>query len=84
LIISKDKRQPSLTGDSSHNEPNDSKRAPAYNSHKKNSVGQLDIYYDAVIACIRDADSILIFGPDESKDELKEYRERNNLSERII
>ena len=30
-------------------------------------TNQLNKYYDAVIACIRDADSILIFGPARQK-----------------
>jgi hypothetical protein len=32
--------------------------------------GHLDKYYDEVIACLRDADSILILGPGEAKIEL--------------
>ena len=44
----------------------------------------MSIYYDAVIACIRDAESILIFGPGEAKDELKERLEENNLGGRVV
>ena len=36
------------------------------------------------MAYIRDAESILIFGPGEAKDELKERLERNNLSDRVV
>jgi hypothetical protein len=37
-----------------------------------------------VIASIRDAESILIFGPGEAKDELKAHLERKNLGGRIV
>ena len=42
------------------------------------------MYYDAVIACIRKAESILIFGPGEAKGELQKRLESNNLGERIV
>jgi hypothetical protein len=34
-------------------------------------TGHLNQYYDEVIACIRDAGSVLIFGPGEAKQELE-------------
>jgi len=39
----------------------------------------LDTYYNEVVSCIRDAESILIFGPGESKGELKKHLEREGL-----
>ena len=45
--------------------------APADDSHEREFTGHLHRYYDAVIAAIRDAESILIFGPGEAKVELK-------------
>jgi stalled ribosome rescue protein Dom34 len=44
----------------------------------------LSKYYGEVIACLRDADSILIFGPGEAKDELQKHLEGQALSERIV
>jgi stalled ribosome rescue protein Dom34 len=44
----------------------------------------LSKYYDGVISNIRDAESILILGPGEAKEELKERLERNNLGGRIV
>jgi stalled ribosome rescue protein Dom34 len=44
----------------------------------------LSKYYGEVIACLRDADSILIFGPGEAKDELQKQLEGQALSERIV
>jgi hypothetical protein len=47
-------------------------------------MGHLNIYYDAVIASIRDAESILIFGPGEAKGELKKRLEKQDLGGRIV
>jgi hypothetical protein len=44
----------------------------------------LEQYYEGVISFIRDADSILIFGPGEAKVELESCLKRNNLGERIV
>ena len=41
-------------------------------------------YYAAVIAAIRDADSILILGPGEAKGELEKRLEHEKLSGRIV
>ena len=44
----------------------------------------LNSYYDAVIAVIRDGDSIQIFGPGEAKGELEKRIERKGFGEHII
>ena len=44
----------------------------------------LNTYYNEVISCIRDAESILIFGPGEAKVELKKHLEREGLGGRIV
>jgi hypothetical protein len=45
--------------------------------------GQLDRYYDEVVADLRGAESILIFGPGEAKAELKTRLEHHGLGDRI-
>lgn len=45
---------------------------------------QLHQYYAAVIAAIREADSILILGPGEAKGELKKALEQEKLGGRIV
>ena len=77
-------KQLSRSGDSALKGPYESEQVPADDSRQRTFMGQLNIYYDAVIASIRDAESILIFGPGEPKGELKERLERNNLGGRII
>jgi hypothetical protein len=44
----------------------------------------LDTFYDEVIAFIRGADSIWIFGPGEAKGELENRLKRDNLDKHII
>ena len=44
----------------------------------------LNKYYDDVIAAIRDADSIKIFGPGEAKGELEKRIEREGLKAHIL
>jgi hypothetical protein len=43
----------------------------------------LNIFYQEVLACIKDAQSILIFGPGEAKGELQNLMEQNNLHGRV-
>jgi stalled ribosome rescue protein Dom34 len=47
-------------------------------------TGHLNKYYDQVISCIRDAESILIFGPGEAKVELKKRLEEESLAGRVV
>lgn len=44
----------------------------------------LNSYYDEVIAVIRDADAIQIFGPGEAKGELEKRLESEGLQRRIV
>ncbi len=45
---------------------------------------QLNSYYDEVIAFVRDADAIQIFGPGEAKGELEKRLENEGLKEHIL
>jgi len=62
----------------------ESQQVPADGSRQRIFTGQLNAYYDEVIACIRDAESILIFGPGEAKNQLKDRLEDNSLDERVV
>jgi hypothetical protein len=84
LIISKVEKHPSRSGDSPLKGPYESQQVPQSDSRQKTYTAHLNIYYDAVIASIRDAESIMIFGPGEAKGELKERLERSNLGGRIV
>jgi hypothetical protein len=56
----------------------------AQDKGERRFAGHLSGYYDTVISCIRDADSILICGPGEAKGELKKRLEREERGGRIV
>ena len=84
LIISKVEKQLRRAGDSPLKGPYESQQVPESDSRQRTLTGQLNIYYDAVIASIRAAESILIFGPGEAKGELKARLASSNLGGRIV
>jgi hypothetical protein len=84
LIISKVEKQLRRAGDSPLKGPYESQQVPESDSRQRTLTGHLNIYYDAVIASIRAAESILIFGPGEAKGELKARLTRRNLGGRIV
>jgi stalled ribosome rescue protein Dom34 len=47
-------------------------------------TNRLNKYYDEVIASIREADSILIFGPGEAKGEFEKRLQSEGLKGRIV
>jgi hypothetical protein len=52
----------------------------AEDQRDKRFTSHLNNYYDEVLSYIRDAESILIFGPGEAKGELKKRLERINYA----
>ena len=59
-------------------------QVPADDSRQKKLTTALNIYYRAVIASIREAEAILIFGPGEAKGELAKRLKRDRLGARIV
>lgn len=59
-----------------HREPEDTR--------ERRFESQLGKFYDEVLASLRDADAILIFGPGEAKGELKTRLERDGQGHRVI
>ncbi len=47
-------------------------------------TGHLNAYYDKVIACLRDAESILIFGPGEAKGELEKRLASKGMGGHVV
>jgi hypothetical protein len=64
--------------------PYESQKVPADDIRQREFTSHLHGYYDEVIAAIRDAESILIFGPGEAKGELKSRLEKGRLGGRIV
>ena len=84
LVISKAEKQLRRSGDSPLKGSYEPSQVPASNRRQRALTGHLNIYYDAVIASIGDAESILIFGPGDAKGELEKRLKRSKLGGRII
>jgi len=83
LLISAVEKQLRRSGDSPLKGSYEPLQVPADDSRQRTFTGHLNMYYDAVIASIGGAESILIFGPGEAKGELKKRLVRKNLGKRI-
>ncbi|MBI5879891.1 MAG: hypothetical protein HZB53_19770 [Chloroflexi bacterium] len=67
-----------------HSSGSGSQNGSAEDQRDRQFDGHLDKYYDAIITGIRDAESILIFGPGEAKGELEKRLDGAGLGERIV
>ena len=84
LIVSKVEKQPRRSGDSPLKGAYEVHQVPAQDSLQRTLTGHLNVYYDAVVAAIRGAESILIFGPGEAKGELQERLKKDGLEGHIV
>lgn len=82
-IVSKVESQLRRSGDSPMKGRYATDQVPADDSRQKSRTGDLNIYYDAVVAALRNAESFVIFGPGEAKGELKNRLLKNRLGGRI-
>jgi hypothetical protein len=70
---------------SAHSEtPDGLKEVTSEDRRDRKFTNNLNSYYDEVIALIRDADSIQIFGPGEAKGELEKRLEHEGLKAHIL
>jgi hypothetical protein len=83
-IISMVEKQPRRSGDSPLKGAYESQQVPADDSRQRALTGHLNSYYDAVIVSIRMAESILLFGPGEAKNELNERLIAQQLGGRVV
>ncbi len=58
--------------------------SPSEDQRERRHVNRLNQYYDEVIPHIKDATSILIFGPGEAKGEFKKRLESKGFADRIV
>jgi hypothetical protein len=63
---------------------NRSEEGSADDQRDRQFTGHLNSYYDKVISYIRDAESILLFGPGEAKGELEKRLMNKGLGGRIV
>jgi hypothetical protein len=83
ITISGVEKQLRRSGDSPLKGPYETQQVPPDDRRQRAFTGHLNPYYDAIIASIGDAESILIFGPGEAKGELKKRLEKSKLGGRI-
>jgi stalled ribosome rescue protein Dom34 len=83
VIESNVEKQPGRVAGIRSTTPYESQSVPADDRRERRFIGELNNYYDEVISIIRDAESILLFGPGEAKSELKKRLEKDRLGERI-
>jgi hypothetical protein len=83
LITSKVEKHPERGGDSPLKGTYEARQVPADDSRQRALTGELNVYYDAVIAAIRNYDNLLIFGPGEAKDEFHKRLLKMRLGARV-
>jgi hypothetical protein len=84
LVVSKAEKQERRSGDSRLKGPFEPRRVPADDIRQRVFTGHLNLYYDAVIAAIANAEAIVILGPGEAKGELKKRLEKSGMGGRIV
>jgi stalled ribosome rescue protein Dom34 len=72
------------SGSSHSRTPEGSKEVTSEDQRDRKSGNELNKYYDEVIAAIRDAETIQIFGPGEAKGELEKRIERAGIKAHIL
>jgi hypothetical protein len=83
VIESNAEKQPGRFDGERSTTPYESQKVPADGRQDIKFADKLNIYYDEVISVLRDAESILLFGPGEAKGELKKRLEDDYLAHLI-
>lgn len=84
LITSKVEKHLERGGDSPMKGRYESRQVPADDSRQRALTGELNVYYDAVIAGVRGFDELLLFGPGEAKGELHKRILKMKLKGRVV
>ena len=73
-----------FSGGAHSQDPAGAGHASAEDTIDRRFAGHLSVYYDEVVAALRDYESILVFGPGEAKGELVARLAREGLRGRIV
>lgn len=73
-----------FSGKSNSGDPSSSQGSTAEDVRDRHFDNHLESYYTGILSFIRDADSILIFGPGEAKGELESLLKHEHLEEKIV
>jgi hypothetical protein len=83
-IVSNVEKHLERGGDSPLKGPYEARQVPADDHRQRALTGELNIYYDAVIAALRDYENLLLFGPGEAKGELHKRLVGAKLGPRVV
>ena len=83
-ITSSSRKHIRYSGSSHSKTPEGLKEVTSEDQRDRKFTKNLNSYYDEVIAVVRGADSIQIFGPGEAKGELEKRIEREGLKAHIL
>ena len=83
-ITSNGRKHLRYSGSSHSRTPEGLKEVTSEDQRDRKSGNELNKYYDEIIAAIRDAESIRIFGPGEAKGELEKRIEHEGLKAHIL
>jgi hypothetical protein len=79
LVRSNVEKQIQRSAGSRSGGPFESQAVPSDDRQQRKFTGQLNTYYNEVISCIRDAESILIFGPGQRGSSKNVLRVKNSM-----
>ncbi|HWG68498.1 MAG TPA: hypothetical protein VN692_03690 [Steroidobacteraceae bacterium] len=83
VILSKVEKHPERSGDSPMHGRYEARQVPADDRRQRALTGELNVYYDAVLAAVRNVESLLICGPGEAKGELRKHLEKHGFGGRV-
>jgi stalled ribosome rescue protein Dom34 len=83
-IRSDSRKHVRYSGSSHSKTPQGLKEVASEDQRDRKFENVLNEFYDEVVAVVRDADSIQIFGPGEAKGELERRLERAGLKEHVL
>ncbi|MDD5458659.1 MAG: hypothetical protein PHF37_04640 [Phycisphaerae bacterium] len=84
IIRSNVEKQKRRSATSRSGGPFESQAVQSDDRQQRGFTGHLSNYYNEVISCIRDAESILILGPGEAKGQLREHLEHERLGGLVV
>jgi hypothetical protein len=83
VLFSAVEKHPERSGDSPLHGRYEALQVPPDDRRQRTLTKELNVYYDAVIAAVRSAESLLICGPGEAKGELRKRLEKEGLGARV-
>ncbi len=84
IILSHADRQPGRRDGVPSGEKYEALQVPADDVKDRKFQQRLNTYYDEIIACLQEAESLLIFGPGEAKGEFRKRLEKEKPGGRTV